>query len=115
MTARVYSSADWFHARVRRATAGRAPRLAIRRYIYIRPQPDGRWAACIAEWRFGKWKPPEWLCGAVTFDDARSAAIDAWRKHRLPIMWNTGKDSYLHPFELASPSALLKKGNRHVV
>jgi hypothetical protein len=114
MTARVYSSGEWLRARARRAIAGKAPRLAVRRCIYIRPWSNDRWATCIAEWRFGKWKDPQWLCGATTFDDARAVAVNAWNIHRLPIMWATGKDRYLRPFCLDAPLPPLKDAKARV-
>lgn len=112
MTAHVYPASDWFRARAHRAAAGKAPRIAVRRYICVRPGTNNLWATCICECRFGKWKAPEWLCGATSLDDARATAIDAWRKYRLPLMW--ASNGRLRPFMVAAPQALMG-GNRHVV
>lgn len=86
----VYPVGEWFRARARRAAAGKAPRLAIRRCICIALRSDARWAVCIAEMRFGKWMVPQQLTGEIALDAAREAAVRAWRKYRIPVFYAEG-------------------------
>ncbi|MEN2786076.1 hypothetical protein ACFOKI_06690 [Sphingomonas qilianensis] len=97
MTARLYSPTDWARARARRAIRGKAPRLAIRRSILMRQSKSGAWSVGIFEWRFGKWQKPQWLCGSVSFQDARETVSDAWQQYRLPVAWGYAADDRLRP------------------
>ncbi len=98
MTAHVYSVSCWWHARQNRARSGKAPRLAVRRSILMRQTPRGSWAVAVCEWRFGKWKKPEWLCQAVPFDEAHSVMLQAWQQYRLPVFWSYSDETRLRPF-----------------
>jgi hypothetical protein len=96
--ARVYSAACWARARAARAVRGKAPRLAVRRSILMRQSKSGTWSVGIFEWRFGKWRKPEWLCGSVTFEEARATIDAAWKRYRLPMAWGYAADKHLRPF-----------------
>lgn len=98
MSARVYWGGSWQRARELRASRGQAPRLAVRRAILLREGANGRWVAGIYEWRFGRWKPPIWLCGWCTLAEAREAALDAWDQHRLPLLWAYHDERGMRPF-----------------
>lgn len=98
MTALVYASAEWFAARERRARAGKAPRLALRRCIMLRQQADGTWCVGIYTWKLGRWLKPDWVCPPASLAQARGAARAAWQQSKLPIMWHYSGRKGLQPF-----------------
>lgn len=98
MTARVYWGKAWAQARDLRASRGKAPRLAVRRAIVLRQGSNGHWVAGIHEWRFGAWKPPTWLCGWESLPEARKAALEAWDRHKIPLLWAYHDERGLRPF-----------------
>lgn len=98
MTAQISPASSWWRARNQRALTGKAPRLAVRRSILMRQAPNGSWTVAVCEWRFGKWKKPEWLCQSVPFDQAHGVTLQAWRQYRLPVCWSYSSDTRLRPF-----------------
>jgi hypothetical protein len=103
MTGQVYPTSAWLRARAARASAGRAPRLAVTRMIVLREYADGRCAVCLQERRFGVWQKPEWLSGVTTYAKARAAVETAWRRHRLPVVFARFGERTLHPFHINRP------------
>jgi hypothetical protein len=103
MTAQVYPSSAWYLARSARASAGKAPRLAVIRAIVIRERPDRGWCVEMVERRYGVWKKPEWLCVGTTLDEAKTVAEKAWRKHRLPIALVPPGGRHMRPFHINRP------------
>ncbi len=106
MTAQVYPAAAWYLARSARASAGKAPKLAVIRAIVIRERPGCGWGVGIMERRFGVWKKPEWLCGGTSYDAARAVAEKEWRKHRLPIAYVRPGERSMRPFHINQPEPL---------
>ena len=100
MSALVYAAPVWHRARARRAVAGKAPRLAISRTIVLRESASGGWSVSIYTQRFGVWGKPERLCDVLPFDTARSVAVEAWRRLRLPMARVFRSDGKLRPFRL---------------
>ncbi len=103
MTAQVYPSSAWYLARSARASAGKAPRLAVIRAIVIRGRLDRGWCVEMVERRYGAWKKPERLCVGTTFDEAKTVAEKLWCKHRLPIALVPPGGRHMRPFHVNRP------------
>lgn len=97
MSARMFGPRDWEAARQRRALAGRAPRLVLRRLIMLRQQPGGSWRVVVHTWRYGRWLPPELLCASAPKAHAQHVARDAWKRMGLPVMWQGIGDAKPRP------------------
>ena len=105
MSGQVLHVGRWYAARARRARAGKAPGLALRRTILLRQRANGQWYAAVYTWRFGRWLEPEWLCASAPLDCAKAAARDAWRRTRLPALWHYAGERDCRPlrFGLSEP------------
>jgi len=103
MTAQVYPSSAWYRARSARASAGKAPRLAVIRASMIRERPGVDWCVGLVKRRYGIWKKPEWLCAGTILDTAEAIVKEACRKHRLPIALVSTGGPHMRPFHVNRP------------
>jgi len=103
MTAQVYPSSAWYGARSARASAGKAPCLAVIRAIVIRERSGVGWCVGLVKRRYGIRKKPEWLCAGTILDAAEAIVEEACRKHRLPIALIPVGGRHMRPFHINRP------------